>query len=168
MLPYKTVVEAETAIGRSLTTAETLWLNHTANKSDYLLYCYNILFLFIIFSLCPLYYVFIEYLFKNSIRRYKIQPKIELSYGDMLKCYRDVLRMFILVVGPLQLVSYPSIQVIFCSFKLLFCFNVSDVLCVWLIDLIPFSVICITWLMCIDIRLVIQGELSTGDFDANH
>lgn len=113
MLPYSTVAEAETAIGRTLTTAETLWLNHTANKSDYLLYCYNILFLFIIFSLCPLYYVLIEFLFKNTIGAYKIQPKIKLSYGEMLKCYRDVTRMFVLVVGPLQLASYPSIRVIF-------------------------------------------------------
>nr|VDD58887.1 unnamed protein product [Brassica oleracea] len=29
----------------------------------------------------------------------------------MFRCYRDVMKMFILVVGPLQLVSYPSIQV---------------------------------------------------------
>lgn len=132
MLPYKTVVEAETAIGRTLTTAETLWLNHTANKSDYLLYCYNILFLFIIFSLCPLYYVLIEYLFKNAVSVYKIQPKIKLSYGEMLKCYRDVMRMFVLVVGPLQLASYPSIQVIFREFEIIL---VLCVCVIWLIDL---------------------------------
>ncbi|KAL1830143.1 hypothetical protein ACET3Z_008555 [Daucus carota] len=112
MLPYTTVAAAESALGRTLTTAETLWLNHTANKSDYLLYCYNILFLFIIFSLCPLYYVLIEYLFGNSVGVYKIQPKVQLSFGEKMKCYRDVMRMFVLVVGPLQLVSYPSIQMI--------------------------------------------------------
>lgn len=58
-----------------------------------------------------------EYLFGNAVSVYKIQPKIKLSYGEMLKCYRDVVRMFVLVVGPLQLASYPSIQVIFCEFE---------------------------------------------------
>jgi hypothetical protein len=30
----------------------------------------------------------------------------------MLNCYKDVMRMFFFVVGPLQLVSYPSIKVV--------------------------------------------------------
>ncbi|KAK6130186.1 hypothetical protein DH2020_036102 [Rehmannia glutinosa] len=53
MLPYATVEAAETALGRSLTAAETLWLNYSAHKSDYFLYCHNIIFLFLIFSVFP-------------------------------------------------------------------------------------------------------------------
>ncbi|XP_071707519.1 methylsterol monooxygenase 1-1 [Rutidosis leptorrhynchoides] len=112
MLPYATIHDAEAAINRSLTTAETLWFNYSANKSDYFLYCHNILFLFLVFTLVPLFYVFIELLFSNYIIDYKIQPKVNNSFADNISCYLDVMRMFILVVGPLQLVSYPSIKMI--------------------------------------------------------
>ncbi|KAI3710962.1 hypothetical protein L2E82_40762 [Cichorium intybus] len=112
MLPYTSLQEAETAIGRSLTAAETLWFNYTANKSDYIIYCHNILFLFLIFTLVPLFYIFIELVFRDYIAAYKIQPKVNFSLYDNFKCYFDVMRMFILVVGPLQLVSYPSIRMI--------------------------------------------------------
>lgn len=112
MLPYASLQEAETAIGRSLTAAETLWFNYTANKSDYIIYCHNILFLFLIFTLVPLFYIFIELVFRDYIAAYKIQPKVKFSLYDNFKCYFDVMRMFILVVGPLQLVSYPSIRMI--------------------------------------------------------
>ncbi|KAM7525639.1 hypothetical protein LguiA_015541 [Lonicera macranthoides] len=111
MLPYTTLLEAETGLGRPLTAAETLWFNYSSTKSDYFLYCHNILFLFLIFSVFPLVYVFIELVYSN-IHRYKIQPKVKLSYSDTFRCYRDVMRMFILVVGPLQLLSYPSIKLI--------------------------------------------------------
>ncbi|KAK1438698.1 hypothetical protein QVD17_04508 [Tagetes erecta] len=112
MLPYATVNEAETAIGRSLTAAETLWFNYTANISDYILYCHNILFLFLIFTIVPLFYVFIELILRDYVAAYKIQPKVKFSLYHHFKCYSRVMRMFILVVGPLQLVSYPSIQMI--------------------------------------------------------
>ncbi|KAL8253709.1 hypothetical protein R6Q59_031930 [Mikania micrantha] len=112
MLPYTTVQDAETAIGRSLTAAETLWFNYTANKSDYVLYCYNVLFLFIIFTTVPLFYLITELVFHDYAVAYKIQPKAKFSLIDNFKCYFDVMRVFILVVGPLQLVSYPSIRMI--------------------------------------------------------
>ncbi|KAJ0778841.1 putative 4-alpha-methylsterol monooxygenase [Helianthus annuus] len=112
MLPYATLHDAETAINRSLTTAETLWFNYTATTSDYVLYCYNILFLFLIFTTVPLFYLFTELLFRDYVSVYKIQPKVRFSVNDYFKCYSDVMRMFILVVGPLQLVSYPSIRMI--------------------------------------------------------
>lgn len=57
--------------------------------------------------------VVIELLGSISFDKYKIQPKVRLSFLEMLGCYKDVMRMFFLVVGPLQLVSYPSIKVIF-------------------------------------------------------
>lgn len=115
MLPYATIDEAAAALGRNLTFAETLWFNYSANKSDYFLYCHNILFLFLIFSLVPLPVVFLELARSAGFDGYKIQPKVRLSFEEMFKCYKDVMRMFFLVVGPLQLVSYPSIKVSFLS-----------------------------------------------------
>ncbi|XP_031267009.1 methylsterol monooxygenase 1-1-like [Pistacia vera] len=112
MLPYATLEEAATALGRNLTFAETLWFNYSAQKSDYFLYCHNILFLFVIFSVVPLPMLVIELLGSSSFDKYKIQPKVRLSFPEMFGCYKDVMRMFFLVVGPLQLVSYPSIKLI--------------------------------------------------------
>ncbi|CAI9771749.1 unnamed protein product [Fraxinus pennsylvanica] len=112
MLSYTTIQEAEAALGRPLTAAETLWFNYTATRSDYFLYCHNILFLFLIFSIFPYYYLFLEFFFSNSIKPYKIQPKVKLSFSDSIRCYKSVMRVFFLVVGPLQLISYPSVKMI--------------------------------------------------------
>lgn len=112
MLPYHALQEAEAAVGRTLTFAETIWFNYTHDKSDYFLFCHNILFLFLIFSLVPLPLVFLELKRSRDIDKYKIQPKVRLSPRDMFNCYKDVMRMFILIVGPLQLVSFPSIKMI--------------------------------------------------------
>ncbi|XP_044476483.1 methylsterol monooxygenase 1-1-like [Mangifera indica] len=112
MLPYSTLEEATTALGRNLTFAETLWFNYSAQKSDYYLYCHNILFLFVIFSVVPLPTVLIELLGSSNFDKYKIQPKVRLSFSEMFRCYKDVMRMFFLVVGPLQLVSYPAIKMV--------------------------------------------------------
>ncbi|KAH9777479.1 hypothetical protein WN943_013844 [Citrus x changshan-huyou] len=112
MLPYATIEDAAAALGRNLTFAETLWYNYSANKSDYFLYCHNILFLFLVFSVAPLPFVVIESLRSDSFDKYKIQPKVRLSFSEMVRCYKDVMRMFFLVVGPLQLVSFPSVQMV--------------------------------------------------------
>ena len=114
MIPYVTVEEASFALGRNLTWLETVWFDYSATKSDYYLYCHNILFLFLVFSLAPIPLVFVELARSVSgwFDRYKIQSKVNYSLSDMFGCYKDVMKMFILVVGPLQLVSYPSIQVI--------------------------------------------------------
>ncbi|XP_002509623.2 methylsterol monooxygenase 1-1 [Ricinus communis] len=112
MLTYTTLDEAAAALGRNLTFSETLWLNYSANKSDYYLYCHNILFLFLIFSIVPLPVVLIELMRLAGFDKYKIQPKVKLSWSEMLKCYKDVMKMFFFIVGPLQLVSYPSIKMI--------------------------------------------------------
>ncbi|KAK2981333.1 hypothetical protein RJ640_027243, partial [Escallonia rubra] len=109
MLPYATLHDAETALNRSLTAAETLWFNYSADKSDYFLYCHNILFLFLVFSVFPLSYLLLEFLSRN-VRAYKIQPKVNLSYSETFKCYGDVMRMFILVlIGVRTSLPLPSI-----------------------------------------------------------
>ncbi|KAJ7944814.1 methylsterol monooxygenase 1-1-like [Quillaja saponaria] len=112
MFPYQTLQDAEAALGRNLTFVETLWFNYSANKSDYFLYCHNILFLFLLFSFVPLPLLYFEIKRLAGFDKYKIQPKVRLSFAEMTRCYRDVMRMFFLVVGPLQLVSYPSIKMI--------------------------------------------------------
>lgn len=112
MLPFTSLNDASAFLGRNLTAAEKLWLDYSATKSDYFLYCHNILFLFVIFSLVPLPMVFVEMMRSAGFEKYKIQPKVHLSLSDMFKCYKDVMSMFFFVVGPLQLVSYPSIQMI--------------------------------------------------------
>ncbi|KAJ6703699.1 STEROL DESATURASE [Salix viminalis] len=112
MLPYTTLDEAAAALGRNLTVAETLWFNYSAKKSDYYLYCHNILFLFLIFSVVPLPLVFTSLWRSGGFDKYKIQPKVKLSPSETFKCYKDVMFMFFFVVGPLQLVSYPSVKMI--------------------------------------------------------
>ena len=50
---------------------------------------------------------------RNECRHLTMIPyaTIEEATCSVVICYRDVMKMFILVVGPLQLVSHPSIQV---------------------------------------------------------
>ncbi|KAK7330696.1 hypothetical protein VNO77_24894 [Canavalia gladiata] len=112
MLPYHSLEEAVAALGRNLTFAETLWFNYSATKSDYFLFCHNILFLFLIFTFVPLPFAFLELKRLSFFCGYKIQPKVRLSLNEMLKCYKDVMRMFFCVVGPLQLVSYPAVKMV--------------------------------------------------------
>lgn len=113
MLPYQSLPEAAAALRRNLTLCETLWFNYSARKSDYFLYCHNILFLFLVFSLIPLPLLFLDVKRFVLFDKYKIQPKVRLSLDEMLRCYKDVFFMFLLVVGPLQLLSYPSVKVFF-------------------------------------------------------
>ncbi|KAL5699353.1 Methylsterol monooxygenase 1-1 [Ranunculus cassubicifolius] len=86
MLPYKTLAEAEVGLSRPLTNLETIWFNYSSNKSDYFLFCHNILFLFILFSLVPLPLVFMELEKSKSIQQYKIQPKVKIPEADMFRC----------------------------------------------------------------------------------
>nr|ADN03942.1 C-4 sterol methyl oxidase [Artemisia annua] len=112
MLPYSSLQEAETAIGRPLTIAETLWFKYSANKSDYVLYCHNIPLIFFLTTFSPLVYVVIEFLFPDYAASYKIQPKIKVSLYENFKMYLGVMRTFILLVVPILLASHPSIQMI--------------------------------------------------------
>lgn len=123
MLPFASLDDAAAALGRNLSFSETVWFNYSANKSDYFLYCHTILFLFLIFSLVPLPLVFIELLHSAGIHKYKIQPKVRHSSSEILNCYKYVSRMFFLVVGPLQLLSYPTVKVRFSISLILLSFH---------------------------------------------
>ncbi|XP_072986626.1 very-long-chain aldehyde decarbonylase GL1-10-like [Typha latifolia] len=112
MLPYGNTAEAEAALGRSLTALEALWFRYSAGIPDYILYYHNILFLLVIFTLVPLPLAFLELRLPSAISPYKLQPKVRLPPGTFLQCYKDVMWVFLLAVGPLQLVSYPTIKMI--------------------------------------------------------
>ncbi|CAA0813584.1 Methylsterol monooxygenase 1-1 [Striga hermonthica] len=112
MLPFETLQEAELFLGRNLTFAEELWFKYSAQKSDYFLYCHNTIFLFIFYTVLPLPYVALELTRSRRIDRYKIQPKTKNSLSDMLDCYVKVLKTFVVAVVPLQIFSFPVIQMI--------------------------------------------------------
>lgn len=112
MLPFQTMHEAEMALARPLTFAERVWFRYSAQIPDFWLYCHNILFLFLIFSVAPLPLAFIDINNSKSLSKYKLQPKIRLPSHAIFKCYKDVMFMFIFVVGPLQLCSYPTVKLL--------------------------------------------------------
>lgn len=119
MLAYETLEAAEAYLGRNLTFAEGLWFSYSAHKSDYILYCHNTLFLFFFYTILPLPYLILDLFPSNKFRSFKIQPKMHNSLADMLACYKKVILTFLISVGPLQIFSYPLIQVFLIQFKLL-------------------------------------------------
>ncbi|PQM39751.1 methylsterol monooxygenase 1-1 [Prunus yedoensis var. nudiflora] len=110
MLPYQSLEEAEEALGRALSVAEKLWFQYSAQKPDLILHCHNILFVMLFYTLAPLPFVFIGLGWFKNMDKFKIQPKVKDSFSNMFKCYKHVMRTFVLVVGPLQVISYPTIQ----------------------------------------------------------
>ncbi|KAG0450803.1 hypothetical protein HPP92_026751 [Vanilla planifolia] len=110
MLPYQTLLEAEAALGRNLTAAEILWFRYSASMPDYLLYYHNIAFLFLIFTLAPLPIAAVELFCPSAIQAFKIQPKVRLPISSFINCYKNVVFVFFIAVGPLQLVSYPTVK----------------------------------------------------------
>ncbi|XP_050237350.1 methylsterol monooxygenase 1-1-like [Mercurialis annua] len=110
MLPYESLEEAQLAFGRNLTNGEKLWFKYSANKSDFILHYHNILFVIIFYSLLPLPYVLMELSGSKKMEKYKIQPKFKKSFSDMFNCYSYVIRSFLFVVGPIQVISCPTVQ----------------------------------------------------------
>ncbi|OMO78589.1 Fatty acid hydroxylase [Corchorus capsularis] len=110
MLPYQTLEEAASALGRNLTLPEKLWYNYSANKSDLLLYSHNTIFLCFVFTLAPLPYALIELSQSDYMTKFKVQTKIKTSFSDMFKCYKDVMKTFIFAVVPLQILSFPTLK----------------------------------------------------------
>jgi 4,4-dimethyl-9beta,19-cyclopropylsterol-4alpha-methyl oxidase len=94
-----------------MTAPEALWLRLTATVPDYYLYCLNILFLLVVFTLAPLPVALLELRAPRAVQPYKLQPRVRLTRAEFLRCYRDVMRIFFLVIGPLQLLSYPAVKV---------------------------------------------------------
>ncbi|XP_054780444.1 methylsterol monooxygenase 1-1-like [Prosopis cineraria] len=112
MLPYVTMEEAEEAMGRGLSYAERVWFRYSANKSDFVLHCHNIVFLCFFYSAASLPYVFIELCNNKSIVKCKVQPRVRNTFWQMFKCYKNVMHTFILAVGPLQILSFPTVKLL--------------------------------------------------------
>ncbi|XVF73409.1 hypothetical protein PTKIN_Ptkin12aG0199400 [Pterospermum kingtungense] len=110
MLPYQKLEEAETDLGRNLTMAEKLWYNYSAEKSDFLLYNHNIIFMILVFSLAPLPCAFMELSQSKKTAKFKIQPNVKASFSDMFKCYKHVLKMLVFVSSPLLFLSFPAVK----------------------------------------------------------
>ncbi|KAJ8773076.1 hypothetical protein K2173_028253 [Erythroxylum novogranatense] len=110
MLPYHSMQQAETALGRELSVAEKLWFSYSANKSDFILDFHNFLFFFFFYSLFSLPYILIDLIEWKKLTKYKIQPRIKISFSGMLRCYKDVVVSSFLVFGPLQLFSYDILK----------------------------------------------------------
>jgi hypothetical protein len=112
MLPYQTLEEySKYALGRNLTFGETLWFNYSAKKSDLVLHCHNTLFLCLFYSIAPIPFLLIELSGYKKLNKYKIQPLVKRTFWEMFKCYKYVMWTFIIAVGPLQIISYPTIKV---------------------------------------------------------
>ena len=112
MSQYGSLEEAELALARNLTLPEKLWYSYSAEKSDYILYNHNWLFLFFVFSLVPLPCVLLELFWFNNMDKFKLQPRIKRSFSELFKCYKDVaVNKFVLVAGPLTAVSFPAFKV---------------------------------------------------------
>ncbi|KAI5428978.1 methylsterol monooxygenase 1-2 [Lathyrus oleraceus] len=110
MIPYHTLEESKDALGRNLTFAETVWFNYSAKKSDFVLHCHNTLFLCLFYSIAPIPFALIELSGCKKLNKYKIQPSVKRTFLEMFKCYKYVIKTFIIAVGPLQIVSYPFIK----------------------------------------------------------
>ncbi|RDY04213.1 Methylsterol monooxygenase 1-2 [Mucuna pruriens] len=111
MLPYHTLEDAQVALGRGLTLAETLWLKYSANKPDFVLHCHNTLFLCLFYSIAPIPFLFMELSGYDKFSKHKIQPLVKRTFWEMLKCYKHVMQTFVVAVGPLQIISYPTIKI---------------------------------------------------------
>ncbi|KAF5180088.1 methylsterol monooxygenase 1-1-like, partial [Thalictrum thalictroides] len=90
MLPYGTMQEAEIVLQRQLTYIEKLWFNYSATKSDYFLYAHNVLFVIVFYTLLPLPLALFEIMFSKS--KYKLQPKVKVSFQEMFRCYKETVR----------------------------------------------------------------------------
>lgn len=111
MLPFTSIGEAEAALGRNLTAVEAVWFQYSSGMHDFCLYAHNIVFLLLVYSVAPLPVALAELKRPKAIHKYKLQPKVHVPVADVLKCYKNVVKTFLFAVGPLQLVSFPTIKV---------------------------------------------------------
>ncbi|CAL9069714.1 unnamed protein product, partial [Musa banksii] len=110
MLPFARIGDAEVAMGRDLTAVETAWFRYSAGMSDFWLYAHNVVFLLLVYTLAPLPFVMAELKRPKAIQKYKLQPNVHFPVATFVKCYKNVVKTFIVAVGPLQLLSYPTIK----------------------------------------------------------
>ncbi|KAL5166873.1 Methylsterol monooxygenase 1-1 [Glycine soja] len=103
-------MEAQVALGRGLTLAETLWFKYSAKKPDFVLHFHNTLFLCLFYSIAPIPFLLMELGGYEKLNIHKIQPSVKRSFKEMFKCYKHVIVTFAIAVSPLQIISYPTIK----------------------------------------------------------
>ena len=111
MIPYGTVAEAEAALGRGLTWAEATWFRYSAAMPDHWLLWHNTLILFLAHVLVPLPLALLDRLAPAFAMRYKLQPGVRLSQAAVARYFRDTVRVYLLVLVPYQIISYPVVKV---------------------------------------------------------
>ncbi|KAM0877483.1 hypothetical protein ACQ4PT_035457 [Festuca glaucescens] len=85
MLPYATAAEAEAALGRAMAWAESAWFRYSVSLPDYCLYYHVVPILLLVYVLAPL-------------------PLAMYEHGAPAASLP--------IVGPIQLVSYPSVKML--------------------------------------------------------
>ncbi|KAK3148623.1 hypothetical protein QOZ80_3BG0297320 [Eleusine coracana subsp. coracana] len=96
-----------------MTRAEAAWFRYSAGTPDYCLYCHNIVFLLVVYTLAPLPLALLELRAPATLTSpYKLQPRVRLSPAAFFRCYKDTARVLLLTVGALQLVSYPAVKMV--------------------------------------------------------
>ncbi|CAM0871052.1 unnamed protein product [Alopecurus aequalis] len=112
MLPYTTEDEVEAALGRAMTWAEAVWFRYSAVTPDYCLYCHHIVIFLVIYTLSPLPLALLELRAPVILLPYKLQPRVRLSPAASLRCYVHTVGVFLLAMGPVQLLSYPAVKMV--------------------------------------------------------
>ncbi|OQU80062.1 methylsterol monooxygenase 1-1 [Sorghum bicolor] len=111
MIPYGTAAEAEAALGRGLTPAEAAWFRYSAAMPDHWLLWHNTFILFLAHMVVPLPLALLERVAPAFAMRYKLQPRVRLSMAAVARYFGDTIRVFLLVLVPYQLISYPVVKV---------------------------------------------------------
>ncbi|KAL6976057.1 hypothetical protein U1Q18_024851 [Sarracenia purpurea var. burkii] len=83
VLPFETIEEAVSSMGRNLTFAGIQWLHYSTKNRTILMYCHNPIFLFFFYTSLPLPYMIAELTRSNGIDKFKVQPKIKNYSSDM-------------------------------------------------------------------------------------
>ncbi|KAL3700354.1 hypothetical protein R1sor_018376 [Riccia sorocarpa] len=112
MIEYGSVAQAEAALGRALSRWELKWFEWTADVSDFNLYMMNFVFLLIIYTIAPLPSYILDVYKVSSFEKYRLQPGVHNTKASAIQCYLDTMKLFIFLVFPLNIVSWPTFKMI--------------------------------------------------------
>jgi plant 4,4-dimethylsterol C-4alpha-methyl-monooxygenase len=130
---YPTVADAEAALGRALTWAETMWYEYSAAMPDYWLYSHTTIIVFVVYTLAPLPLLLLETFVPALVLPYKLQPKVLLPPAVSLRCYTEAAMFFVLAL-PSQIFFHPAVakvSILLLSLSLsLACMHASPPACV--------------------------------------
>ncbi|KQK17305.1 methylsterol monooxygenase 1-1 [Brachypodium distachyon] len=110
MLPYATAAEAEAALGRVMTRAESAWFRYSAAVPDHLLFCHTVAILLLVYTLAALPLSLLE--LTTSTPTYKLQPRTRPTPSILIRSYLHSARALLLSGGVLSLFSYPTVKLL--------------------------------------------------------